>query len=160
MTKIIPMHKDSRLGTYGIPFTFPTITIRNEIAKAAPNLKTMPLKKIDSIYTQYKSLVTDGKFEPYGAGSTPMVEAIASNTGFSLGEVRITLYTIRKLAEAGKIDTEYWKIIPASQSFTAKAANYKDSMFTMTNNIKWIGIAAIAGVALYFTFPILKKLRG
>ena len=66
------------------------------------------------------------------------------------------------LVDNGEIEQKWWDVLLQEKRGIKKAIADFSPVGDITktiNSVKWVGVVALAGVGLYFAWPILNKLR-
>lgn len=161
----------NQLGVWGLPGTFPTEQVELAIVDFIDppfydrDKYFMGRDKINTIYFTYKDAILNHDFNKYGdEKSTELVEYIIKETGYEIKDVRTVLLFIKNMAETGDIDNKFYTIETPPSGAAAIVSTPFKFLDRQAKNIKWIAIAGMAGVGLYFTWPLLvkgrKKLKG
>jgi len=150
-----------KTGFAFLPGTFPTGIVLDAIEEALPTQTDWTRRKINDLYTLYKEGIKSG-LPRYEKGQTEILSYMRKNSNYSDTDIRVFPYILFLLVEKGDIDQKWWDIKLQSSRGIKKALTDLDpskNIFKTINNVKWIGIVALGGVAIYFSWPILKKLR-
>ena len=159
----------NKMGIAGIPGTFPTWKIQEAIQERLDPDKQNPERywwtrtKINNLYFAYKEGVITEGLGRYEEGNTKIGEYVQGVTGYSIGDVRIFLWTVRELALEGSINSFFWNFEKISttpgavieQAFT----NPFKTIEGISKQVKWIGLFAVLGIGLYFAWPYLGMAR-
>ena len=167
------MNKSSQMGVWGLPGTFPTNIMLEYIMDNFPHLwkDEWTRQKVNDIYFAYKQGLQSGDYVPWGQGTgtqnADLVQYLANTSGHAEKDVRLWLMGLKTKVESGEIASEFLtqnavSTTPGQTISTAIAKPFKSlGEFTegTAKTVKWIGILAIIGIGLYFSWPVLKKIR-
>lgn len=152
---------DHAMGIYGIPFTFPTSTVKNYLNNTVPQIEwTRSL--INDIYESYKKGILTQNYKPYLWEDSEGIhfairEFIVNDTGIDEVTIASVLIAIKELAGKGEIDNQYWNIQKQQEGF--QASNVVDFIKKQQNVVKWGSIAVLVLIGLWFGWPIIKNFR-
>lgn len=147
------------MGIWGIPGTFPTGVVLEAIKKSDPDerVSKWTRDKVNDVYYWYKEGIKQGH-EPWTNENRQIANFITEHTKFSLSDTNLFGWTLETLAKSGKIKNEFYTIdIPSTAKINLLPNS--DTLEKYANSIKWVAIAGIMGVVVYFTWPILMKGR-
>ena len=145
---------------FGFLLAFPAQAVLAEMKRTLPILAAnWHIEKIQNLYDLYKTgAVKVGIYNP--PQKIEVKNWIIKNSNFPEVEVRAFLYTLWNMAKTGMIDAEYWNIAQQKTPAIIRAAKgIPETVESISKSVKWIGIIAIIGIGLYFTWPILRKIR-
>lgn len=157
------------MGAAYIPFTFPTVTVRNNMAIAGVLASNAEVDRMWEAY--YSATVEDGLApfrDPKLGGNTPILLAVEKKTGFERLKVAAWLNAVYKAvneqnmgwrwldpkasdhAEQGAIKTVTDTLTTAARGVgEAAGALLKPSLDPVTNLVKYTAIAVAAGALVY-----------
>lgn len=128
---------------------------------------TWTKSKVEDIYYWYLNAINKGVpyFQGVPAQNKQLFAYMKDNTGLAFSDILGFLDAVKTLATTGKIDNKWWtgRVPKQAVEEAEKAKNmvpgvgiFKDSL----RAVKWVSIAGIVGIGLYFTWPLLVKGRG
>lgn len=154
------------LGIAFIPGTFPTAKVLEYITTkmvAGEYVFEWSRAKINRLYFAYKDAVMTENLTPYGPGNTTVSRYVTEKTGYGLDDSQIFLLALYKMVQEKKLNPGYWnfqKALSSPVEVVKKAIkDLAEGTEKTAKNLKWIGIIALVGVGIYFTFPLLMMAR-
>jgi hypothetical protein len=142
----------------GIFSGFPARKIKGILDTNAPTID-WNASRIEKVWNFYRDAVAAGQ-EIYGPGNTEIVNWIVEKSGYPLGEVRLVLYTIYAEVKAGNIEPYFLTLVkPESGKISLENILPGQQLKEHLSNLKWLGFIALAGIGLYFAWPMLTKAR-
>ncbi len=153
---------DQKLGTWGLPGTFPTGKVKSHLNETTPGWD-WTRKIINDIYQSYKKAILEKGYKPYlwkDAQGThfEVRDFIVQDTGIDEILVASVLIAIYELAQAGEIPNQYWNIVKQKEA-TAGLPDIADLFKRYTTTLKWGSILALVSIGLWFSWPVIKKIR-
>lgn len=152
-----------KTGIAYIPGTFPTYKILYAIQEALPATKNLwSRKKVNDLYFLYKDGVIEHNYPIVEPGKFGVKDYIIEKSSFSESDIRVFLYVLYELAKAGDIDQKWWNVKLLDDQSILKdiiPGDVSKSLDKFSGAIKWGSIALLAAGALYFAWPLLKKVR-
>lgn len=162
----------TEMGTYGLPGTFPTSQLVDELNKFDPLIKQgkrTPWSRdaVNSLYFHYKGGVESGEILSLDKGDhEEIVSFIQKHSGLKDQWIEQFVTVLNWMGTKGMIPPIYIEVIrPAGDPIETGTDKLKEvgkgvGDFTMKylNTFKWLGIAAITGAGLYFGYPIYKSM--
>lgn len=179
------IQRTNRLGVYGLPGTFPTDVIQSFMWEnygpgALPWTegffwtdagrafdRRWSRDKINDMYRDYVSLVESG-IAPWPQGMAKLTAGMIAE-GWTKADSILFLDALEKSVKAGTIKKDY--LLEPSEGPTIETAKKivkapgkileagTDAIAKSAGAIKWVSIAALIGVTLYFSWPLLQKAR-
>lgn len=150
------------MGIWGIPGTFPTGIVLERIKKSDPYemASKWTRDKVNDIYFWYKEGIKEGH-KPWTNEEKQIASFISEHTSFSIGDTNLFGWSLQQLAVAGEIKNEYYTIeIPSTAQLPdIPFIPSQTQLLQYAKTIKWLAIAGIVGVVVYFTYPVLSKGR-
>ena len=155
-----------KMGIWGLPGTFPTGTVLDAIKKSDPDGVAgidWTRQKVNDIYFWYKEGIDKGQ-KPWTMQERGIASYISENTNYSQSDTNSFGFAVHQLAQAGEIPVEYWSgVRPEAAPQIADVLPDQKIFLTYAKTVKWVAIAGIVGVGLYFAWPVLtagrKKLK-
>lgn len=156
-----------QMGIAFVPGTFPTSKVADYLFDnyymGSGRAFDFSNQMIDNIWYWYKEGIEKKGLAPYGAGATGIKDFLLKNTAYTERQITLWLMAVKSLAETGKIDPFYYSVKNPSTSPTSRIKDSAGAAFKMPaeilQNIKWIGLIGLAGVALYMAWPYIYKMR-
>jgi len=144
-------------------FGFPT----GKVLEAATGGQEIGItrKMVNDIYDSYKKAILVNEFPPYqwkdskGIIHWEVKYFIMQDTGLGEFEVGSVLKAIHDLAQSGVIQNQYWNIEKQTEKPLIPGLPQLPDFEKISKNLKWVGIAALIAVGLYFTWPLLRQVR-
>lgn len=151
------MNKNQEIGIAFIPGTFPTSKVKGMLQINAP-ATLWRRETINDIFNFYKDAVTKEKQKPYP--NPGIVDYVSKKSGHDIGKVRLVLFAIATLVKDAKIKP-YWLnfVKPETGVIRDIATKAAKPLEKYMSTMKWVAIAAVVGVGIYFTWPLLMKGR-
>lgn len=143
------------MGVAGIPGTFPTGTVLSWIESNFPHLKDVwNRSKVNDFYFAYKKLLEAGSAPWPAAGVSDKINAA---TGYK--DALMFFSAVKKLIDEGKISPQWLMAGVTSSDPLSIVKNIQKEGLGAAKNLKWVGVLALAGVAVYFAWPWLMSAR-
>ena len=146
------------IASFEIPGTFPSKTMLKALEIQAGATMDWNIRKVENLYDFYLEAIKAGN-PVYGPGKTGSVDYILKNSNYTISEVRSFLVVLYQLAKEGIVDVKYWNVPLQETRSDNPIKNYFSSIDKISGAVKWGSIALVAGTALYFTWPFIKKWR-
>lgn len=170
------------MGTPYVPFTFPTITVQNNMERSAVKISTA---EVDRMWEAYRDATINGGLMPYnsesGGVNLPIIQAMEKSTGYARLKIAAWLNALEKavkeqghgwrwLDPAGAAQAAKDQISPlnplesiktVTKSIGESAANLiRPSAEPVTNLVKWAAIAVVAGAVIYGGYQVSQIMKG
>lgn len=145
------------------PLAFPSGRIINWMWDNVPSTaQKWNQDMIQDMYALYSKGIENG-LPIFKKGQAQIIQYILGNSNFQPADVRLFCYALMQLAQNGQISTKWYN--PAVQirknviEQASTALGPKGPLNKTLSNIKWIGILALSGIALYYSFPLINTIR-
>jgi len=151
-----------KVGSAFVPGTFPTLWFLGYLMETYPHRK-WNTKIVDNVYNSYAEALKKG-LPWYGQkGQEQTIDFVVEKSAMDKSQIILILAGIKDMAEQGKIDLKWWKGAAAPKKESIVSALIPDAIEADIKKqitwIKWVGVAALLGVGLYFGAPLLKTLK-
>lgn len=152
-----------KTGIAFMPGTFPTYEVRNAIIDALPTRELdWPRTKVNDLYYLYKDGIEAGYPVPK-QGDLSVSKYIKENSNYTESDIRVFLYVLYNLAQAGDISQKWLNIeLQDKQSLIPSIPGTKNITQTVEKTVsavKWGSIALIIAAGIYFGWPLIRKIR-
>ena len=148
--------EQNQMGVAFVPLTFPTSTMLGLLRAADPHevATRWTRQKVNDMYNWYKEGISKG-ISPYTSENTEIANYISEHTSFSANESQQFAWTLWKGVLNGKIASKYYVAETPQTSLIEMPIGVNKFVYTYLNTLKWVSIAGIIGVGLYFSWPLL-----
>jgi hypothetical protein len=142
---------DITLGTAGVPFTFPTLTVNRHIKETVPSL-ALTNTQIDSIWEAYKAAMYSGQYKPWRRGmSNTLGRKLITDTGYPAVNIVTWGNAVQELAQAGKINNKWWMVPEDGGGIDAFTRWMKDQYKKAGTRMTILTVLAGAVAIAYFS---------
>ena len=154
------MIQNKKLGVAFLPGTFPTGDVLFTIQKSLPmTADEWNRTKVNDMYFRYKEAIREKGYKAYSPPDEIAVKQyIIDNTNYSEADIRVFLFTLFKLAGTGDLNQKWWNPTLQKDISDIKLPGIPDPTDYL-KQLKWVGLIALGGVFLYFSWPFLMGMR-
>lgn len=149
-----------KLGIYGLPFSFPTGVMVEAMIELDPrNKDVFSRKKINDLYFIYQEGIKEG-LAPFPKNKLEIKYWMVKEYDLQEHIVTAFLMALKESVDAGKIQNRYLtgKVAEGSTPSIIDKLKLPD-LDKLTGTVKFVSIVGVVGIGLYFTWPLLLKLR-
>lgn len=169
------------MGLAYMPFTFPTVTVQNNMERSGVDVSK---QEVDRIWEAYRIATMQDGLMPYnkdlGGANLPIIQALEAKTGYARGTIAAWLNGLEKAVKEQGMGWRYLDPAGAAQaeketvsltnpleslktitkSVGESAANLiKPSAEPVTNILKWTAIAVVAGAVIYGGYQVSQIMK-